>query len=510
MADDGEARARTDSLELELEAIRAPARARLRRAALIAALGSILLTSYAIAHDHLVAVARGEADWLGDPKYEPPHGYDSKRLARVDFELLHGRVIPWWMIAHGRAHRQGGRAERERALQTLRAVVSPDPNLKELFEELDAKLREGALAHARRIDWLLWAYNAYIDAQRVPFRLEAALLLRQDGRAVFHTRSYRVLGDYGGRRGDPRVRLVRRADRTNIVEHYLGHTSRGDDGAIVVVDRILHFAVREVWPALHPALDARRPLRERALLPRVRDEVRAALPYRTRLLLEETAVDQQALVEVERSIHDRHWCGSRFRIWDLPYNGLAPEDRRELTAAVARGENSPCPEVTLEEAARMVGASERLGSERGIEDAIERLATFVTRAIAVHELRHAADGDGAIDCPGCPAGVDDATAAEMSGYLAAFGTPGLAHVAMLQACAEPWSGNDPHSRALRLLGRELVPNGCEGGAVRDLPARARRLERALFGERRSVRVPWRWPVALRLLPRRPEGWAARP
>ena len=174
----------------------------------------------------------------------------------------------------------------------------------------------------------------------------------------------------------------------------MGRTERHDDGAMILMRRVLHFTVRHVWPSLDPALDARRPAAERSWAAPVRGEVEAALDVETYRLLRESASDQQVLIEVTREIEARAACGSRFEIYDLPYNGLSQSSIRALETAVARSQNdTECAEVRLEEAASIIGASERLGTTDGLEDAIERLTMVVARSVAAHELRHAADGD---------------------------------------------------------------------------------------------------------------------
>ncbi|MEZ4340420.1 MAG: hypothetical protein R3B82_27690, partial [Sandaracinaceae bacterium] len=342
-----------------------------------------------------------------------------------------------------------------------------------------------------RLDYWLWAYNRYLDDSHVPWRLEASLYVQADnGRPILSTRSYEVLADARNPDGH-RLRLLRRADRLGSVEGWLGRTGQHGDGAMVLMRRVLHFTVRHVWPALNPALDARRPEAERSWLPWVRGEVTAALDAETLRLLAETAEDQQALIEVAAEIEARRACGSRFRIYQLPYNGLSRGSLEELERAVFRSRSMPdCPEVTLEEAAQLVGASERLATTEGIEDALEALTMVVARSVAVHELRHAADGDDgdAIPCPGCPDGLDGLARAEVSAYLAAMGTEGLGYLALFQACATP-AGDGIQGAAREAVIEAILPYGCEGPSLWGLYTLAREIEQELFGEREPATVP---------------------
>ncbi|MCZ7687012.1 MAG: hypothetical protein M5U28_53030 [Sandaracinaceae bacterium] len=472
-----------------------------RRRALVRAL--LALVGFGLAwwgwsevRDRVRAYARGEIDLEGEPRYEPPHPVDRRALARIDFAAVHAQHIPAWSIAISRATTPGRRRYADRMYEALAAEVAPDRNLSALLASSHRALREDPIEHAHELDYLLWAYNHYLDENDVPWRIEASLALGEE-RAIFRTMSYEVLAD--ATTEGHRLRLIRRADRTNSIEGWLGHT-RDDEGALVVMQRVLHFTVRHVWPALHPALDERRPAAERSWLPFVREEVRAALPEATYRLLSETAVDQQAMIEVAEAVRDRRACGSTFSIAGLPYNGMTNSDREALQRALAYAELIPeCPPITVDEAARLVGASERLESNGALADAIERLAMVVARSVAAHELQHAADGEE-VECPGCPKGLVGIARAEVSAYLGAFASEEVGYLALFQACATP-RGRGLHGAALGAVLEELLPYGCEGPPLHGLQWFATRIERQLFGKRARVELP-ALPARVALLPRR--------
>jgi hypothetical protein len=236
----------------------------------------------------------------------------------------------------------------------------------------------------------------------------------------------------------------------------------------------------------------------------VRAEARKALSPDAYALLSETAVDQLSLVEVATSIHRRHQCGSGFRVWGLPYNGLGPHDRAALRDALHRSRDLECPEVSLDEAVQLIGASERLGSTEGIEDAVEELASWVARGVVTHELRHVADENEPLDCPGCPDSLSPDARTELAAYLASFASRDVAYVSLLQACGlpEPGGARGPHQHAMAFVGDRLLPAGCLGGPPDDLVGRAGRLARTLYGRSLVVRPPADLPRLLRVLPRR--------
>ncbi len=450
---------------------------------------------------YLGRLVRGEIALNGAALYTPQHTASD---AEIDWASVHSRLLPAWIIARSRARgTEIQRADRaQRAYTELRYAFAPDRNLVDLFDELETRL-DDPLASADRIDYLLWAYNDYLSQREVPWRLEADLHVRRDGDPTLLTRSYEVLEDLRSQQGH-RLRLLRRADLTNIDEGFLGHVSARDQGALVMLDQVLQFGIRHVWPVLHGGLDHRLPRAARGIAPHVRTEALGVLTAPQYMLLHETAVDQQALIEVAASIHGRQECGNRFRIYGLPWNGLEPPDQRALVEALGRSDGEDCPEVTLGEAARMLGASERLGSTAGLAEAVESLTTFVSRAVSVHELRHVGDGRAA-NCIACPEGMSVAAQDELSAYLASFAEPGIGYVALLQACSMEPAGEDvstaPHAQALAVAFDAVLPEGCQGEIPSDLYTRAGDAQRHFFGERGAISVPEGYPAHIFLLAR---------
>jgi len=451
---------------------------------------------------------RGEIDLAGDAVFEPRHPESPERLAAIDWRAVHGRLLPGWMIAQSRSiegFASQSHLEAHRRFAELRYAVGPDRNLVELLDELERHLREDPVGRARRIDYLLWAYNEYLDRNEVPWRLEASLTLRRDRRrrhdALFMTRSYEVLGDMQTAEGH-RLRLLRRADLTNIDEGILGHASDRRTGALVMMGQVMQFAVHQVWPMLHAGLDVRLSADQRGLAPHVRREALAAFSPDLLLLLNETAVDQQALIEVADAIHARESCGNTFKIWGLPWNGLAPPDKLALVEALGRSQGRECPEVTLTEAARLLGASERLGGEEELALAVEELVTWVARAVSVHELRHVADQRDPA-CTGCPEGMSGTAKDELSAYLESFATEGVGYVALSQACSILPDREDvsiaPHAQALAVALERILPEGCAGPIPDDLYERAAAAEAELFGPRERIPLPADYPERVTLI-----------
>ena len=282
----------------------------------------VMLSVSAWTHQRVLGrVMRGEVTLADEPRYEPAYVVDAETLATIDWAEIHSRLLPAWVIARGQhSVPEADREDRaQRAYTKLRYALAADRNLVELFDEVEEHLRRDPLGGAGRLDYLLWAYNHYLETNDIPWRVEATLLMRRQARAAptFLTRSYQVLEDLRSPDGY-RLRLLRRADLTNVDEGFLGHTSSRDDGALVMLDQVLQFGVHHVWPLLHAGLDGRLPTRSQSLADHVRREALGALDANDYALLHETAVDQQALIEVAASIHSRQRCGNRFKIYGCP------------------------------------------------------------------------------------------------------------------------------------------------------------------------------------------------
>lgn len=484
------------------------------RRALYVALLSCMTLSYGFArHGEVVrAFLRREVDVFGNPVFIAPHGVPPETSARVDFRDVHRRAIPTYVATASRADSLVGRRRAEYAARALQRELVDDPNLGDVWREMHELISLDAARNARRIDYLLWAHNTYLERLGQPFRVEAMLYVGDGGaeRARLSIRTYEVIDDARAPTGE-RVRLVRRTDTSAFREPWLGRTAREEDGAFVLADRVLHFAVRHVWPAMNAALDARRPLVERGPLAGMREEARAHIDPALFAVLEETAEDQAALLEASASIDARHACGSEFRVFDVPYRGLSPRSYAMLAMAIERSRGAPCPDVTLAEAAQIVGASERLAETPRLEEALEALTSLVGRAVAVHELRHVADGPAReFVCPGCEGSLSSMARAELSGYLASFAAEGSAYTAALVACANPERERGDDAAAIRAA-LEATGVSCSSPLPSDLVARAEDAERRIFGAREAVRIDPTFPRPVEFIPRRravvPRDWS---
>lgn len=458
--------------------------------------------------DALVALLRHEIDLSGRPIFEPRHAIDRAALAQIDFAHVHSTLVPEWLDEQSAADTPAGRRRAEYAYRALLDELAPDPNLGDLWREIHDRVAADPIASARRLEYLLWAHDAYMDRIGQPYRLEAGAFI-ESGRGHLLARSYRAVVDLSTPRGE-RVRVLRRLDHAPLVETWLGRTDREEEGAFVVVDRVLHFAIRHVWPALNPALDERLPERERGLAAGVRREVRAGIDDYAWSILTETAEDEQALLEAAASIESRHACGSRFGVFGIPYRGLSAHSRAMLRLALVASQGTECPDVTIDEATQLVAASERLRAQPDLEIALEELVALVSRAVAAHELRHVADGPSAeLACPGCADDMAPLARAELSGYLAAFATPGLGYLAALGACSAPLPRDAASARlwpdavAIDTATRATLGSACEGPAPADLYTRARRAERRYFGERLAVGPPAAMPRSIEAVRRAP-------
>jgi len=456
-----------------------------------------LLMAGALRPDIVRGWARGELNvWL-EPSYSPQLDVADDAIAPDTLAELHSRLLPTWILARFAQTARPSPERRDdeaRAYFQLRHAAAPDGNMVALFDELRARLAERPVDSAR-VDYLVWALNDYQRARSRPYRVEGSLV-DYAGHPQLYARSYRVAADMRAAAGD--LRLLRRIDSTNLVEGDLGHTGRPEDGAIVLLDRVLAYSIHRVWPTLNAALEPRLDAPRRALASAVRAEAFDALSPDLLVLLHESAEDELSLLEVADSVAQRSRCGSTFRIWGLPWRGLAGADREQLVDALRLSRGSICPKVTPGEAARMLGASERLERTRDLTPAVEELATWVSRAVASHELRHVADDDVPA-CPGCPASMSPGTRAELSAYVSTMATPGIGYLALMQACHVGAGPESPHRRAVMYLERHLLEARCGESPPDDLYSRAARLERQLFGERTRVELPRDYPQRLTLL-----------
>ena len=438
------------------------------------------------AGDAVSAVLRGEQDLSGRRVFRAQH---PTAVEQVDLERVHAELIPAWMIQSSRRSQIDRRRAHERYVE-LREAVSADPNLVALVDELHTLVREDPVGNAERIYYLVWAWRRYLDDNGQPWMLTATVRLDQDGGFVY-TKSYRVVADFEVPAADAqhRVRVVLRADSTNVVENYLGLHVEGEEGALVVADRIVRFATDEVWPLLDPASG-------HVAAPSVQAQLASVLGAGDFGVLTATAPDRAALVDSIAAARLRTECGSRMVFSDPPWNGFAPETHPSFLAAGEMGADHPCPGLTPEEAAAIVGASERLASQAGLRAALEALTATVARGVVLHEVQHAVD-DAERTCSGC-AELGPRARAELSAYLASLGDPDTAAVALLQACSLDVELGGSHGAAVAFLAEQMLPAGCEGPPPADLHERARALQEELYGSWVDLALPEGFPERLPL------------
>ncbi|HEV8321140.1 MAG TPA: hypothetical protein VG389_05955 [Myxococcota bacterium] len=487
----------------------------LRRRRVVAASGLLLVLVAVgvcgVRGKALAAWLRGEADLTGRPRFEPPHPTDPAALAEIDLGRVHADLLPGWVEAVAAADSPASRAREARAFEALLDEAGVDPNLAALLRELRARVTSSPVANWDRIAWLMWAWNDYLDRHALPWRIEGGV--RPEGsRGVFYAKTYRAMDEVkvavGG--GAYRTRFVERTDWTNVVEAYLGESSRDEGGALVVVDRVRDFAVERVWPLLDPNDDPYRAPVDRAFAAAVRAEAEAALPEASLAVLRETAPAHWTVREAIAAIHMRHECGSDLVVEVVPWKGLPAEGRALLRRTAVRDarRGGACPDVTPDEARALSTASEELERARGLEAALGGLVAWLARGVAVHETRHAADeraaaaslwdgalGGGGPACSGCDAALDGATRGELSAYLASFATVGTGYASLFQAC-EMEGTDGPHGLALAAVEARLLPGGCAGAPPADLYAQAGVLDEALFARAAPVSFPAGYPAVL--------------
>lgn len=432
-----------------------------------------------------------------DPGWAPPHPVDREALAGIDLHHVHAELWPGLV-----ASLQADAGAQQDAHVALRQAVAADPNLADLVDEV-VGLTADPVASAPALLQRARAWNDYLDAHGLPWRLALSVHVHPDDAQIL-VKTYRVVADARTIVGDrsTRTRVVTRADRTALVEAWLG-TTVGDGGALLQLDRIVVFALDRVWPLLDPALDDRRDAVDRAFAPSIRASAARALPEHVEVLAN-TAAGRFFMGRAADAVHDRHGCGSRFVIGEIPFDGLAVADLRVLSRYAAASDRSPCPDVTREEALLFRLHSDALQAEPELQPALEALVAWIARAFAVHEARHVADAEqtGAEPppCPGCPDALPVEGRRELSAYVASFVDPELGGLALYQACRLDPRQVPVRAEVVRWVADRLG-DACAEGPPDDLPERARALEVELFGRSEPIRVDDAFPRGLPLRPR---------
>lgn len=458
----------------------------------VAVLAPVLVAGLALAAADLDAWWAGEEDLYGHRRFDPPPT-DRTAITQIDFGLVHGELWPAWVTADEN--------HEPAAYQRLLDEVSPDAYLAARVRRTRKLALEDPVGNVRHLMYQVWAWNRYCDLIGAPWHLTAGVNVNGPDDATFYVKSYQVISDTPTRVGRDhwRTRVVQRVDDLSAVEGYLGLTSDHEQGAVVVTERIAAFALERIWPLLDPELDPERLAIDARFAPGIRDAARAALHPTDLTVLALTAADRFWLERAIAEVHGRARCGSRFQIAHLPFDGLHHRDLREVRRYAAATAADPCPEVTHLEAAALTLRSQSLQATAGLQQALEALNAWVGRSIAIHEARHAADDalPGELPCPTCPEAIRGVPRLEASAYLASFADPGTAPVALLQACAVRQVDAAGRAEAIGFVVDQLG-DPCATGPTPELPAKARELERTLFGRDEEIVLHPDFPALLPL------------
>ncbi len=464
-------------------------------AAVVLGLGSLVL--FILHGEVLASWIKGETDLWGDFDYDPPHSVDRRKLAGSDLEQVHRELLPAWGIAMGSLMDRA-----PAAMEKLRARVK-DPNLLELLDELHRLTTEDPDKNSERIFYLLRAWNRYLDRNKQPWHVDGAIRLRPH--PFLYLKVYRVDADLRVRVAAEsiRARLLRRVDGTNVVELYLGSASRHQDGAMVVVDRILEFAMDELWPLMGPPGAGAEASPLTRFGPRVRKEAQGVLPAATLALLSRTAPARATLTASMKHINAQARCGSRFRVLAISHSGLSARAKSMIRSVALRDQGASCPAITPAAAEEMIAASAVLEATRGLDAAVGALAAWVARGVTIHEARHVADDrranleTSAPACAACPGDMGRQQIAELSAYLASFATRDAGYLNLMQACSAADKSSRGPNRGAILAAVKALGGACgEKGPPADLYTRAAALERRFFGRSETITLPANFPGKL--------------
>lgn len=441
----------------------------------------------------------GRTDLLGN--YVDEVEQDEKRENLTPRERLHAELFPSWAIAE--ANRW------ETSEQTWVALESAleDPELQTIATELRDLIRDPQMEdRVAELEPLLERWNARHEALDEPFYVTGSVVSLQQGPSVIFE-FYAVLAQVDVKIDTETypTLVLQRIDQTNIQESYFGRTSPRSKRAIVVVDRLVDFAVDHVWlqladdfsegpPAGATAADV---AFHRAMV----DELDAIGPESVKTL-RETARLRRTIFETIDQVEARAECGSTLRFAaEVPWDGLRPRTLDRLDAYAEADKIQPCPRVKFEEADLLREASETLRSEAALEPALERLVAWLAHSTVLHEARHLADDrnhDGLeqpLPCDGCPEQMDARVRAELSAYATSLARAHNPATTLYQDCVAV-GGSRSHRSALGYLLRQMDAY-CDEAPPEDLQEQAAAAEQALFGRSETIALenyPERLPV----------------
>ncbi len=438
--------------------------------------------------------------WLTgrEPLFVPEH---EPNLDEVELDAVHRELFTDWLIEASRAIPGVPTQDLETARETMRNAIGADANLLGLFDELDGLVTSERLRGKgvqRRAIWLGRAWNHYLDEQGKDYFIHANVM-EDDSRPMFYAHLYRVVGDAEGMVDDEafRVRAVSRLDHLNLREAYLGYASNQDEGAVIISERVVELALDRIWPMLDERGDDRL---AQLFAPMVVAELRRTLPGEAVAELSATAATRRKIIGIYDSIRNRPGCnGGGLWIARVPWSGYSRDTLDDLSEYAGRGY---CRGITDDELSTLWKASEDFNGREGLQEATERLAAWVARAVAIHELRHVAD-DAEYDesdprpCGPCVSSDPTLVRAEAAAYTAELAWSDSPALALYQVCETTAGGMGAHARARAVVMQGLGAS-CEDGVPSELSERARALEAEAFGRSQSITLgdgfPERLPV----------------
>ncbi len=435
--------------------------------------------------------------------WTPSRPADPSLLATIDLRLVHEQLLPAWFMALQRDPYSTGRDTEERSFASLRNEAGKDPNLDEILVTLRDWATMDPSLYSKQVDASIRGWNQYLEQNGLPWYLAYHLEAGARGGRLF-VRSYRVVADLRASvSGDlHRVRVVSRADHTNLGELFFGQSSDAQDGAIVVADRIMDFAMDRLWMPMDPGNDGSLPPMDREFAPALRAQAALSLSAQAIQCLQAGATTRRAIEERMGDIAGRKKCGRSLELGTLPWNGLTDRGRRLVRDAAAFNAQRGCKRLTGPDAAFLLEASDRLAGSACLRESLGALGAWMARAVAVHEVRHLEDdlhapkGERTPRCNGCPEGSGATTRAEISAYLGSMATPGLGLLALFQACGLDTTRGDAATDALHFVLPRVATLGCTDGPPAALNATAQSVERSLFGRSDAIELPRNFPAVL--------------
>ena len=419
---------------------------------------------------------------------------------------VHTKLIPDWVILKSRAKTPKRKQRAARAHKLILDELSSDPGAQALMERLGELVEAPQLLPERIEDirQLVDTWNARMEKQGQPWWLEVSAMGRGED-MFFYTKSYRVLSDVSLKLGAQahRTRIVARADETNIVESLLGHTKPGQEGAMILADRITDFSLHQVWPLLAP-VDERTSIMERNFAPLIAQQAQNTLSADALATLQQTAPAQRALTRTLDAVRARAECGSRFMIAQPGIQGVPVKDFDLLKKYAHRDRMSACPSIKAQEVDSIIDASDALRTHDGLQEAVEALASMVSRGVAVHEARHDADHknlggfDDPLPCAPCEGKLSKRSRAELSAYLASFAVKSVGPTALFQACSLDLRRNTPHAIAMRTALPLLGMESCDAPVPANFSRKAQDAEMDYFGRSEMITIPQEYPARLPL------------